>query len=75
MTSHPFPLQITTWHESSYSLSEDSFCVEVARFSGDRTEVRDSKVPDGPVLLASPQYVRRPHQRTARRQQRVSCLS
>ncbi|MGG8410471.1 DUF397 domain-containing protein [Streptomyces sp. 12297] len=43
--------QITAWNKSSYSLNEDNFCVETARFTGERTGVRDSKVPDGPVLL------------------------
>ncbi|MGW7463483.1 DUF397 domain-containing protein [Streptomyces xantholiticus] len=41
----------TAWHKSSHSLNEDSFCVEAARFPDGRTGVRDSKVPDGPVLL------------------------
>ncbi|MFD9633688.1 DUF397 domain-containing protein [Streptomyces violascens] len=45
------PRQITAWRKSSYSLNEDNYCVETARFAGNRTGVRDSKVPDGPVLL------------------------
>lgn len=55
VASHPF--QITAWHKSSYSLNEDSFCLETARFTLNRTGVRDSKVPNGPVLLlTSPQW-------------------
>ncbi|MFK4600502.1 DUF397 domain-containing protein [Streptomyces pristinaespiralis] len=42
---------ITSWHKSSYSLNEDNFCVEIAQFPDERTGVRDSKVPSGPVLL------------------------
>ncbi|WP_244258372.1 DUF397 domain-containing protein [Streptomyces sp. Tu 2975] len=42
---------ITPWHKSSYSLNEDSFCVETAQFPDGRTGVRDSKVTCGPVLL------------------------
>ncbi|MYQ77811.1 MULTISPECIES: DUF397 domain-containing protein [unclassified Streptomyces] len=42
---------ITPWHKSSYSLNEDSYCVEIAQFPDDRTGVRDSNVPSGPVLL------------------------
>ncbi|WP_369391129.1 DUF397 domain-containing protein [Streptomyces sp. CG1] len=40
----------SAWSKSSYSGNEDSYCVEVADFSN-RIGVRDSKNPDGPVLL------------------------
>ncbi|MET8248304.1 DUF397 domain-containing protein [Streptomyces sp. NPDC005202] len=40
----------SAWRKSSYSGNEDSYCVEVADFS-DGIGVRDSKDPDGPVLL------------------------
>ncbi|MCB5163831.1 DUF397 domain-containing protein [Streptomyces bambusae] len=42
--------RITGWHKSSYSLNHDDFCVETARFDGDRVGVRDSKVTGGPVV-------------------------
>ncbi|MFF7649704.1 DUF397 domain-containing protein [Streptomyces sp. NPDC007983] len=40
------------WRKSSYS-SDQGQCVEVAEIPG-RVAVRDSKNPDGPVLLLSP---------------------
>ncbi len=48
------PSQLTGWHKSSYSLNEDNFCVETARFAPNRVGVRDSKVPTGPVMLLAP---------------------
>ncbi|MFJ8945055.1 DUF397 domain-containing protein [Streptomyces sp. NPDC102395] len=42
------PQPAGTWCKSSYSLNEDSFCVEVADFGA--IGVRDSKVLQGPVL-------------------------
>ncbi|WP_063732478.1 DUF397 domain-containing protein [Streptomyces sp. RTd22] len=40
------------WRKSSYS-SDVGNCVEVAQIPG-RMAIRDSKNPDGPVLLLSP---------------------
>ncbi|MEU0840473.1 DUF397 domain-containing protein [Streptomyces sp. NPDC005962] len=40
------------WRKSSYS-SDIGNCVEVAEMPG-RMAIRDSKNPDGPVLLLSP---------------------
>ena len=40
------------WRKSSYS-SDQGQCVEVAEIPG-RVAIRDSKNPDGPVLLLSP---------------------
>lgn len=45
-------LPLTPWRKSSYSLNENACCVEVAPFPA-RIGVRDSKDPDGPVLLFS----------------------
>jgi hypothetical protein len=43
-----------TWRRSSYSgWKKDSECVEVALAAGG-VAVRDSKDPDGPVLVVSP---------------------
>jgi hypothetical protein len=42
------PQTAGTWYKSSYSLNEDSFCLEVADFGA--IGVRDSKVLQGPVL-------------------------
>ncbi|RCH64366.1 DUF397 domain-containing protein [Streptomyces sp. SDr-06] len=39
------------WRKSSYSNDEGGDCVEVADGCGEVVPVRDSKVPDGPVLL------------------------
>ncbi|WP_021591757.1 MULTISPECIES: DUF397 domain-containing protein [Actinomadura] len=43
-----------TWHKSSHSASNGGDCVELADATGtaaDAVAVRDSKDPDGPVLL------------------------
>ncbi len=42
------------WHKSSYS-SQDGNCVEVARNLPGLVAIRDSKQPDGPNLLVSPE--------------------
>ncbi|NDU71761.1 DUF397 domain-containing protein [Actinomadura sp. DSM 109109] len=42
------------WHRSSYSGSNGGNCVELAGLAGaSLVAVRDSKDPDGPVLLLS----------------------
>jgi hypothetical protein len=38
------------WRKSSYSMSNGQ-CLEAARLSGGSIGVRDSKAPEGPVLL------------------------
>ncbi|MET8014542.1 DUF397 domain-containing protein [Streptomyces sp. NPDC005271] len=38
------------WHKSSYSNGSGGNCVEIAGLGGERTAVRDSKDPGGPVL-------------------------
>jgi len=43
----------TVWRKSSYSGNGGSNCVEVARNLPGIVAVRDSKNPDGPVLLVS----------------------
>jgi hypothetical protein len=42
------------WRKSSYSGNNGGNCVEVARNLPGVVAVRDSKDPDGPVLLVSP---------------------
>jgi hypothetical protein len=39
------------WHKASRSSSNGGNCVEVARNLRDVVAVRDSKNPDGPVLI------------------------
>ena len=43
----------TVWHKSSYSGNGGGDCVEVAHSLSDVVAVRDSKDPDGPVLVVS----------------------
>ena len=43
----------TLWRKSSYSGNGGADCVEVARSLPDVVAVRDSKDPDGPVLVVS----------------------
>ncbi|MFI0447379.1 DUF397 domain-containing protein [Actinomadura sp. 6N118] len=45
------------WRKASRSLSNGGECVEVAGARG-LVAVRDSKNPDGPVLLMTPQTLR-----------------
>ncbi|NVI86721.1 DUF397 domain-containing protein [Actinomadura sp. BRA 177] len=40
-----------SWHKSSRSTSSGGNCVELADVAGALVAVRDSKDPDGPVLL------------------------
>ncbi|GCB46999.1 hypothetical protein SNL152K_4301 [Streptomyces sp. NL15-2K] len=47
-------LSATTWIKSSYSGNDGGNCIEVAPGFPDLVPVRDSKTPDGPVLLISP---------------------
>ncbi|MFG1686099.1 DUF397 domain-containing protein [Nonomuraea sp. NPDC049269] len=47
-------LRAATWIKSSYSGSNGGNCVEVARLSGKRRGVRDSKNPAGPALVFTP---------------------
>jgi hypothetical protein len=47
----------TKWRKSSYSGSNGGECVELAGFPG-MVAVRDSKDPDGPVLLMTPRALR-----------------
>lgn len=42
------------WRKSTYSNGEGGNCVEVAQGVPGVVPVRDSKVPDGPVLLVNP---------------------
>ncbi|MEU9211694.1 DUF397 domain-containing protein [Streptomyces sp. NPDC048415] len=42
------------WRKSTYSNGEGGDCVEVAQGIPGVVPVRDSKVPDGPVLLVNP---------------------
>ncbi|KUN08227.1 hypothetical protein AQI95_09990 [Streptomyces yokosukanensis] len=44
-------LSIATWRKSSYSDGGDNNCVEVADGHPGVVPVRDSKTPDGPVLV------------------------
>ncbi|MEO3826066.1 DUF397 domain-containing protein [Actinomadura sp. B10D3] len=50
-----------TWRKSSYSGSNGGDCVELADATGtaaDAVAVRDSKDPDGPVLLLTREALR-----------------
>ncbi|NVI86720.1 DUF397 domain-containing protein [Actinomadura sp. BRA 177] len=44
-------LRNTKWRKSSYTGSNGGNCVELADVAGAVVAVRDSKDPDGPVLL------------------------
>ncbi|SNR42915.1 DUF397 domain-containing protein [Actinomadura mexicana] len=46
------------WRRSSYSGSNGGNCVELADVAGAVVAVRDSKDPDGPVLLLTPAALR-----------------
>lgn len=45
----------TAWEKSSYSGSTGGACVEVSRSVPEAVAVRDSKDPDGPRLVVTPQ--------------------
>ncbi|MEU6625340.1 DUF397 domain-containing protein [Streptomyces litmocidini] len=51
MASSQVDLSATTWRKSSYSNAAEGMCVEVADNIPHLVPVRDSKRPDGPVLL------------------------
>jgi hypothetical protein len=44
-------LRNVKWRKSSYTGSNGGNCVELAEVAGSVVAVRDSKDPDGPVLL------------------------
>lgn len=46
-------LSSAVWRKSSYSAHDGGECVEVARYLQGSVAVRDSKNPDGPVLICS----------------------
>ena len=47
-------LSCAQWHKSSYS-GQSGNCVEVARNLPAQVAIRDSKAPEGPKLLVSPE--------------------
>ncbi|WP_427920635.1 DUF397 domain-containing protein [Streptomyces sp. cg40] len=51
MASTELDLSSASWRKSSYSNGTGGDCVEVADGVTGLAPVRDSKVPDGPVLL------------------------
>lgn len=53
MTSSAQPRGSADWFKSSYSNDQAQACVEGARLPMGAMAVRDSKVVDGPVLLAT----------------------
>jgi hypothetical protein len=54
MTSHPVDLSRAVWQKSTYSGGNGGQCVEVARNLPGIVAIRDSKNPDGPKLIVSP---------------------
>lgn len=42
------------WRKSSYSNGSGGACVEVANLTSGQSAVRDSKNPNGPVLIFAP---------------------
>ncbi|MGC5343736.1 DUF397 domain-containing protein [Streptomyces sp. DT24] len=46
-------LNTAVWRKSSYSNGDGGACVEVADGLQDVVPVRDSKAPDGPVILVA----------------------
>jgi hypothetical protein len=58
MTAHTRILKTAGWYRSSYSGDTGNNCVEVAELTMTANcgvALRDSKNPDGPVLLLPPQ--------------------
>lgn len=53
MASTDFELSTAHWRKSSYSNGDGGDCVEVAPGLPRIVPVRDSKTPEGPVLLFS----------------------
>jgi hypothetical protein len=51
---HEYDLSNARWRKSSHSNGEGGSCVEVAAGVPGVIPVRDSKVPDGPVILVGP---------------------
>ncbi|MFF7442502.1 DUF397 domain-containing protein [Streptomyces sp. NPDC008122] len=51
MASNRIDLSAATWRSSSYSNTSGGDCLEVADNAPGLVPVRDSKRPDGPVLL------------------------
>ncbi|EGG49344.1 MULTISPECIES: DUF397 domain-containing protein [Streptomyces] len=49
-----YDLTNARWRKSSYSNGEGGSCVEIATGLPHTVPVRDSKIPDGPVLLLGP---------------------
>jgi hypothetical protein len=54
MTSHPVDLSLAVWQKSTYSGGNGGQCVDVARNLPGIVAIRDSKNPDGPKLIVSP---------------------
>ncbi|MEU6620462.1 DUF397 domain-containing protein [Streptomyces litmocidini] len=50
---HAYDLSNARWRKSSYSDGDGGNCVEVLDNVPDLVPVRDSKVPDGPVLVVA----------------------
>ncbi|MGC4980575.1 MULTISPECIES: DUF397 domain-containing protein [unclassified Streptomyces] len=46
-----YDLSLTQWRKSTYSDDNGGSCLEVADGAPGVVPVRDSKLPDGPVLL------------------------
>ncbi|MFD8224706.1 DUF397 domain-containing protein [Streptomyces massasporeus] len=44
-------VNLYVWRKSSYSDGGDNNCLEIADNSPDTAPVRDSKQPDGPILV------------------------
>ncbi|MFF8598939.1 DUF397 domain-containing protein [Streptomyces sp. NPDC015232] len=53
MASSRVDLSAATWRKSSYSNTSGGDCVEVADNTPGLVPVRDSKRPDGPVLVVT----------------------
>ena len=47
-------VEVGVWRKASYSASNGGNCVEVARVPASAVAVRDSKDPDGPRLVFTP---------------------